>query len=66
MPSQMNNKQQIISWYKNTPNITMAGVAQWIEHRPTGQMGAGLIPTQGTCLGCRPGPRWDMQEATTH
>ena len=33
----------------------LAGVAQWIECWPVNQRVAGLIPSQGTCLGCRPG-----------
>ena len=33
----------------------MAGVAQWIEFRPENKRVTGLIPTQGTCLGCGPG-----------
>ena len=32
----------------------LAGVAQWIEHGPANQEVKGLIPRQGTCLGCRP------------
>ena len=35
----------------------MAGVAQWIEHGPVKQRVACSIPSQGTCLGCRPGPQ---------
>ena len=35
----------------------LAGVAQWIEHGPANQRVAGLIPSQGTCLGVRPGPQ---------
>ena len=31
----------------------LAGVAQWIERRPVNQGVAGLIPSQGTCLGER-------------
>ena len=34
----------------------LAGVAQWIE--AVKQSVTGLIPSQGTCLGCEPGPRW--------
>ena len=34
----------------------LAGVAQWIEHRPVNQRVASSIPSQGTCLGCGPGP----------
>ena len=40
---------------KHTP--TLAGVAQWIEHWPANQSVTGSIPSQGTCLGCRPGPQ---------
>ena len=35
----------------------MGGVAQWIERWPENQRVAGLIPSQGTCLGCGPGPQ---------
>ena len=35
-------------------NAALAGVAQWIEHRLVNQRVAGLIPSLGTCLGCRP------------
>ena len=40
--------------------IALAGVAQWIEGQPANQRVAGSIPSQGTCLGCRPGwtPSW--------
>ena len=34
----------------------LAGVAQWIEHWPVNQRVAGSMPSQGTLLGCRPGP----------
>ena len=36
--------------------VSLAGVAQWIEHGPARQRAMGLIPSQDTCLGCRPGP----------
>ena len=35
----------------------LAGVAQWIERGPVNQGVASSIPSQGTCLGCRPGPQ---------
>ena len=35
----------------------LAGVAQWIERRPVNQRVASTIPSQGTCLGCGPGPQ---------
>ncbi|KAF6120073.1 hypothetical protein HJG60_010399 [Phyllostomus discolor] len=37
---------------------TVAGGGQWIECRPAKQRVAGLIPSQGTGLGCGPGPQW--------
>ena len=37
--------------------MALAGVAQWIERRPANQRVAGLIPSQGTCLGCGTGPQ---------
>ena len=37
-------------------NEALAGVAQWIDCWPVNQRVAGLISSQGTCLGCRPGP----------
>ena len=40
----------------------LAGVAQWIEHRPLSQKVAGLIPSQGTYLGCGPGPQLGVCE----
>ena len=50
----------------NKGQLALAGVAQWIEHRPENQRVAGSSPSQGTCLGCRPGPQLEAQEATTH
>ena len=35
----------------------LAGVAQWTECRPANQRVSGSVPSQGTCLGCRPGPQ---------
>ena len=37
--------------------ITLAGVAQWIECWPVNQSVSGLIPNEGTYVGCQPGPR---------
>ena len=44
----------------------LAGVAQWIEPWPVNQKVAGLIPRQGTCLGCRPGPQQGAQDWQPH
>ena len=41
--------------YKNIFSA-LAGVAQWTESLPANKKVAGLIPGQGTCLGCRPDP----------
>ena len=32
----------------------LAGMAQWIECWPANQRVIGSVPSQGTCLGCRP------------
>ena len=40
-----------------TDALALAGVAQWIVHQTVNQRVAGLIPSQGTCLGCRLGPQ---------
>ena len=44
----------------------LAIVAQWIEHRPENQRVAGLIPSQGTCLGCGPGPQEGAPKRQPH
>ena len=56
-----------VSYKKLYIYMALAGVAQCIECQPENQRIAGLIPSQGTCLGCGPGP-WlgTTQEATTH
>ena len=35
----------------------VAGVAQWIEFQPANQRVVSLIPSRGSCLGCRPRPQ---------
>ena len=42
--------------------LALAGVAQWIEYWPVNQRVAGSIPSQGTCLGYRPGPQLEVCE----
>ena len=37
--------------------MALAGVAQGNECQPMNQRVANLIPSQGACLGCRPGPQ---------
>ena len=40
----------------------LAGVAQWIECWLANQKVASLIPSQGTCLGCGPGPQYGARK----
>ena len=42
---------------QNSEHSALAGVAQWIECQLVNQRVAGSIPSQRTCLGCRPGPQ---------
>ena len=53
--TQLNTKKTNNPILKNGQRL--AGEAQWIEHRPANQRVAGWIPSQGTSLGCRPGPQ---------
>ena len=46
--------------------LALAAVAQWIEHQPANKRVASSIPSQGTCLGCGPGPHWGMHERQPH
>ena len=39
----------------NLKILALADTAQWIEHWPANQRVASSIPSQGKCLGCRPG-----------
>ena len=54
------------SFFFKNKKIALAGVAQWIECWPVKQRVPGLIPSQGTCLGCRPGPQWGAHERQPH
>ena len=42
---------------KEVKDPALAHVAQCIEGWPVNRKVAGSIPSQGTCLGCRPGPQ---------
>ena len=46
--------------------MALAGIAQWTECGPANQRVAGLIPSQGTCLGCGPGPQLGTREGQSH
>ena len=43
-------------FYKNI-SLALTSVAQLVGPHPANWKVAGLIPSQGTCLGCRPGPQ---------
>ena len=44
----------------------LAGVDQWIERWPVNQRVASLIPSQGMCLDCGPGPQLGVHERQPH
>ena len=44
----------------------LVGVTQWIECWPVNQRVTGLVPSQGTCLGCRPGPQLGAHKRQPH
>ena len=44
------------NWLKKE-QVALAGVAEWIGCRLVNQKVAGSVPSQGTCLSCRPGPQ---------
>ena len=37
--------------------MALTGVVQWVEHHPANRKAAGSISSQGTSLGCGPGPQ---------
>ena len=47
-------------------SLALADVAQWIECQPANQRVSGSIDSQGTCLGCRPGPQLEAHERQPH
>ena len=51
--------------YKNDA-LVLTGVAQWIECWPANQRVTGSIPSQGTCLGCRPDPQLGVYKRQAH
>ena len=50
--------------FKNEGALT--SVAQLVGHHPEKQGVMGLIPSQGTCLGCGPGPQLGVYERQPH
>ena len=52
-----NDMPQLHLFTKEIIFCALAVVVQWIEHQPVNQRVTSLIPSQGTCLGCGPGPQ---------
>ena len=48
--------------FKKIGKLVLAGMSQWIKCQPVKQRVAGSIPSQGTCLGYRPGPQLGARE----
>ena len=48
------------------PGEDLAAVAQWTECCLANPKIAGSIPSQGTCLGCGPGPQKAVRERQSH
>ena len=46
--------------------MTLAGMAQWIKRWPANQRVTRAIPSQDTCLGCRPGPQEGVCDRQPH
>ena len=51
---------------KKNKKEALAGVAQGFECRFANQRVANSILSQGTCLGCGPGPQWGPHERQAH
>ena len=54
-PSKSHSSNLVVRGSFPTITFALTGVAQWIEHQAVNQRVARAIPSQGTCLGCRPG-----------
>ena len=55
-----------VFYYNLKISLALAGVAQWIDCWTANQRVSSSIPSQGTCLGCGPGPCRGAPEATAH
>ena len=55
-----------LSYREVISEINLAVVTQWMECRPANQRVPSLIPSQGICLGCRPGPQWGRRKRQPH
>ena len=50
------------SFCQNIITVALASVAQWVVHHSKNLKVTGWIPSQDTCLGCRPGPWLEVCE----
>ena len=64
--SKTSNSEKMCRQISNKKAGALAGVAQWIEHGPENQRVTSSIPSQGTCLGCGPGPQYGACERQPH
>ena len=57
-----------IESFKKFPFPPLDGAAQWSECQAASQRvaGQGTIPSQGTYVGCRPGPLYGVYERQPH
>ena len=55
-------KKHSILWGALKSIQSLTGGAQWTECGPMNQRVASSIPSQGTCLGCGPGPQLGTPE----
>ena len=63
---QLLNAKEFRKKIKKKNKALAAGVAQWIDCGPANQRVTGSIPSQGTCLGCRPGLQMGACERQPH
>ena len=59
-------RNEVLIHAKIWVNLALPYVAQWIECKLVNQRVASSIPTQGTCLGCGPGPQWGTHKRQPH
>ena len=56
----------IMKYERMWSKASLPGVAQWVECGTVNKKVTGSIPSQSTCLGCRPGPQCGVHERQLH
>ena len=56
-PTEPPGLDSYIGIFKSSSNA-LIGATEWVGHCPGKGKVEGSNPSQGTCLGCRPGPQW--------